>query len=100
MKKKKIPLRLCLSCRLRKEKKSLIRIVASPTGEIDIDMTGKKPGRGAYICPKAECVARINRQLLSFALKTEVIQDDVIILQRAIQNLIESLPKEVKHGKN
>jgi len=100
MKKKKIPLRLCLSCRLRKEKKSLIRIVAATKGEIEIDLTGKKPGRGAYICPNNECVAHLNRQLLSSALKVELNQEDVIILQGAIQNLIESLPKEDTHGKN
>mgnify|MGYP005858869453 CR=1 FL=1 len=100
MKKKKIPLRLCLACRLRKEKKSLLRIVASTTGEIDIDVSGKKPGRGAYLCPSGECVAKHNPQLLSLALKTEVNQEDFLELKRVIENFIESLPKEVLHGKN
>jgi len=100
MKKKKIPIRLCLSCRLRKEKKLLVRIVASNPGEIEIDMTGKKPGRGAYVCPNHECIAKLTRQLLSSTLKTEVTQEDLQELKKAIGILTESLPKEVNHGKN
>ena len=53
---RKIPLRMCLGCGLMKPKKELMRIVRSPEGEISADTTGKKPGRGAYICPSAECV--------------------------------------------
>lgn len=48
---------MCLGCNESKPKRELIRIVRSPGGEFSIDATGKKPGRGAYICPKAECLA-------------------------------------------
>ena len=50
MKQKKIPMRNCKGCNEMKPKKELIRIVKSPEGEISLDLTGKKNGRGAYIC--------------------------------------------------
>ncbi|MDE6710593.1 MAG: YlxR family protein [Oscillospiraceae bacterium] len=52
---KKIPMRMCLGCGEMKPKKELIRAVKSPEGEISIDLTGKKAGRGAYICKSTEC---------------------------------------------
>ena len=62
MKTKKIPLRMCVGCREMKEKKSLIRIVRSPEGEVSLDPVGKKPGRGAYVCREGECLARALKQ--------------------------------------
>lgn len=53
--KKKIPQRLCLGCQTVHPKKELVRIVRSPEGEFSVDFTGKKPGRGAYVCHNAEC---------------------------------------------
>ena len=52
---KKIPMRMCLGCNEMKPKKELIRAVKSPEGEISMDLTGKKSGRGAYICRSSEC---------------------------------------------
>jgi len=54
-KKKKIPLRICIGCRGKMPKKELVRIVRTPENELVLDTTGKKPGRGAYICPSEEC---------------------------------------------
>ena len=62
MKTKKIPLRMCVGCREMKEKKSLIRVVRSPEGQVSLDPTGKKPGRGAYVCREGECLARALKQ--------------------------------------
>ena len=56
MKVKKIPMRMCLGCGEMKPKKELIRIVKTAEGEISLDKTGKKNGRGAYICASAECL--------------------------------------------
>lgn len=56
MKTKRIPERICIGCQQVKPKNELIRIVKSPEGDISIDKTGKKSGRGAYICPKEECL--------------------------------------------
>ena len=55
---KKIPMRQCLGCREMKPKRELIRVVRSPEGEISIDKKGKKPGRGAYVCPDAQCLKK------------------------------------------
>lgn len=55
MKPRKIPQRKCVACQEMMPKKELIRIVRSPQGEIHIDLTGKKPGRGAYLCGKVAC---------------------------------------------
>ncbi len=52
---KKTPMRMCLGCGEMKPKKELIRAVKSPEDEISIDLTGKKSGRGAYICRSADC---------------------------------------------
>lgn len=61
MKPKKIPMRMCMGCNEMKPKKELIRIVKSPEGEISLDFTGKKPGRGAYICRDKECFGKIRK---------------------------------------
>lgn len=58
---KKIPQRQCLGCREMKEKRALIRVVRSPEGEVSLDFRGKKPGRGAYVCPNAECLKRARK---------------------------------------
>ena len=55
---KKIPMRQCLGCREMKPKRELIRVVKSPEGEIVLDTKGKAPGRGAYICPDADCMKK------------------------------------------
>ena len=62
MKPKKIPMRMCVGCREMKEKRELIRIVRTPEGEVALDATGKKSGRGAYVCRQAECLRRSIRQ--------------------------------------
>ena len=69
---KKVPLRMCVGCGEMKDKRDLTRIVKSKEGEISLDPTGKKAGRGAYICPLAECLkkARKSRRIeKSFATK-------------------------------
>ena len=76
---KKIPLRQCVGCREMKPKPELIRVVKSPEGEVSLDFKGKKPGRGAYVCPDPECLkkARKSRALeraFSAALPDEVYQ--------------------------
>ncbi len=61
MKQKKIPMRRCTGCNEQKPKNELIRIVKSPENEISLDLTGKKSGRGAYICNDAECLRKARK---------------------------------------
>ena len=58
---KKIPMRQCLGCREMKPKGELIRVVRSPEGEVSLDFRGKKPGRGAYLCPHQGCLAKARK---------------------------------------
>ena len=58
---KKIPQRQCVGCREKKEKRELIRVVKSPEGVVSLDFRGKKPGRGAYVCPSADCLKRARK---------------------------------------
>ena len=60
-KQKKIPQRQCVGCRTMHDKRDLIRVVKSPEGEISLDTRGKKPGRGAYLCPNADCLAKARK---------------------------------------
>lgn len=55
MKAKKIPQRMCTGCMEMKPKKELIRIVRNKENEVSLDLTGKKPGRGAYLCRNIQC---------------------------------------------
>ena len=58
MKKRKIPMRMCVGCKKSKDKRELIRIVRTPDNELELDSTGKKSGRGAYICPTIGCLEK------------------------------------------
>lgn len=61
MKQRKIPLRKCTGCQEMKNKKELVRIVRSEEGTFSLDYTGKKPGRGAYICHTIECLEKAKK---------------------------------------
>jgi len=58
VKPKKIPFRMCVGCQDMKSKKELLRIVRTPEGEIVLDPTGKKAGRGAYMCRSEQCLTK------------------------------------------
>jgi len=59
---KKIPMRQCVGCGEMKEKPSLIRIIKDNTGAISLDVTGRKNGRGAYVCKNKECLAKLKKK--------------------------------------
>ena len=70
---KRIPMRQCLGCREETPKPALLRVVRSPEGEVSLDSRGKKPGRGAYVCPNAECLRRaVKSRALDRALETKI----------------------------
>ena len=73
---KKKPERTCIACNNQKEKIELLRIVKSKDGIIEVDLTGRKNGRGAYICKKEECLNKIIKsKRLEKALGTEISQE-------------------------
>lgn len=87
MKVKKIPMRRCVGCGEQKPKKELLRIVALPTGEIEVDRTGKKSGRGVYICDNAECFAKaFDSRGLERSLKRPVSRDVYTALKDSLSH--------------
>ena len=91
MKQKKIPMRMCVSCRLSKPKKELIRIVKNKDGKVSVDTTGKLNGRGAYICADTACLEKAYRnKILSRILETDFTEEmfeeaNRVILRREIE---------------
>ncbi|NLK73701.1 MAG: YlxR family protein [Clostridiales bacterium] len=82
---KKIPLRMCTGCGEMKSKKEMIRVVKTPENEIVLDTTGKKNGRGAYICNSVSCLQKsINTKGLDRSLKVKI-----------PATLVETLEKEL-----
>ncbi len=77
MKTRKIPLRKCIGCNLQFDKRDLIRIVNNKEDGISVDLTGKKNGRGAYICRNIDCFElSVKKNALARALGSPV-DDDV-----------------------
>ena len=70
---KTVPQRRCIGCRESFDKKELVRIVKSPEGTISLDITGKKNGRGAYICKKEACLeSAFKKKQLDYAFKEKI----------------------------
>lgn len=70
---KKVPMRMCVGCRTMKEKRSLVRVVRTEEGEARVDPTGKMNGRGAYVCPCADCLKKaVRSRALERALEVKI----------------------------
>lgn len=87
MKKKKIPMRMCVGCKEMKPKKDLIRVVRDPQGDISIDLKGKKPGRGAYLCGSLNCLENASKSKILERTFSQKIQPD--IYKRLIEEMDE-----------
>lgn len=75
---KHVPQRTCIACRSTEAKRGLVRIVRTPEGRVELDATGKKNGRGAYVHESRECWdAVLKRDRLGHALKVVVPADDM-----------------------
>ena len=85
MKQKKVPVRMCVACRQGKPKKELIRIVRNKEGSVGVDLTGKAQGRGAYLCPSAQCLEKaIKSRALQRALECELTEEMASEIKRVI----------------
>ena len=84
LKKRKIPMRMCVGCREMKPMAELMRVVKPQDGDCAIDRTGKAPGRGAYVCESAECLKKAQKtKALERALEAKI--DDAVFEQLASQ---------------
>lgn len=85
---RKIPQRMCVGCREMRNKRELIRIVRTPQETIEMDTTGKKAGRGAYICPDLNCFGEaVKGKRLQKALNQEIPADVLEIIKTQISDL-------------
>ena len=75
-KRKHIPQRTCIACRSKRPKRELVRVVRAPDGHVAVDETGKRNGRGAYLCPSRECWQRaLSEGLLNRALRVTLTEE-------------------------
>lgn len=87
---KHIPLRTCITCRQTQGKRALVRIVRLPTGEVQVDPTGKQAGRGAYLCRERRCWEQaLNNSRLNAALKTVITPENLAVLKTYAATLPE-----------
>ncbi|KSV57645.1 RNase P modulator RnpM [Acetivibrio ethanolgignens] len=85
---KKVPLRKCTGCGEMKNKKELLRVIKTPEEEIVLDITGKKNGRGAYICRSAECFAKARKtKALERSLKAAIPDEVYDELEKELKSL-------------
>lgn len=91
VKTRSIPQRTCIACRQVRDKKDLVRLVSMGDGMIEIDMLRKKPGRGAYLCPRKACwELALRKNRLDYALRTRLGDDNRQALREYIYGLEES----------
>jgi len=84
---RKIPLRKCTGCGVMKEKRELVRVVRSPQGEVSLDLVGKKPGRGAYICKDAQCLKLARKaKRIERSLECEISPEIYDMMEKEIEN--------------
>ena len=84
VKPRKIPMRMCVGCREMKPKAQLIRVVKPQEGDAHIDTTGRSPGRGAYVCPRLECLRKAKKsRALERALEAQI--NDAVFAQLEAQ---------------
>lgn len=83
MKPRHVPMRTCTGCRRERPKRDLVRIVRTPEGAVALDSSGKRSGRGAYVCPQLECWQKaLGTGSLARVLKVEISAEDLAELQR------------------
>ena len=89
---KRVPMRQCLGCREMKPKRELIRVVKSPDDVVSLDSKGKMPGRGAYVCPNADCLKRaVKTKALSRAFGIPIPESIIEELTDAIEQAANEL---------
>lgn len=89
---KKLPQRTCLGCQTVRPKREMVRIVRTPDGEIELDPTGRKAGRGAYVCPSERCFRQmIKKKRLGKALGMEPSSSLIEELERWLEQNERSL---------
>ncbi|HEY0757568.1 MAG TPA: YlxR family protein [Ktedonobacteraceae bacterium] len=88
---KHVPMRTCIACRQNKPKRELLRVVRTPDGHVQLDATGKKAGRGAYLCAKLSCwEIALKRKCLENAFEVTISAED----REALDAFVATLPAD------
>ena len=88
---KHVPQRTCVACRTTGAKRGLVRVVRTGEGRVEVDETGKKPGRGAYLCRSRDCWEKaLKGKALEYALKTAITSED----KEALHAYAATLPED------
>ena len=96
---KHVPQRTCVACRRTADKGGLVRIVRTLQGAVEVDMTGKRAGRGAYLCQARSCwEASVRKGRLEHALRAKFGAEDRARLLAFLETLPQGLPKENRNG--
>ena len=91
MSRKHVPQRTCVGCREKRPKREMVRIVRTPDHGVEVDETGKKSGRGAYLCRRQECwEIALNKDRLGHALKTSLTDEERATLEEFAHELPET----------
>ncbi len=90
---RKVPMRQCVGCREMKPKKELIRVVRSPEGTVSLDLKGKLPGRGAYVCPDLECLKRARKSRALERVFSTPLPDEV---WQALEDQMKEVPADAQ----
>lgn len=94
---KRQPQRTCIGCRQTSTKRTLIRIVRTPEGQVVIDETGKRAGRGAYLCPNRRCwEIALKEKRVGHALKTDLTPEVIAMLQEYANTLPEETSSDAE----
>jgi hypothetical protein len=89
---KHVPRRTCVACRRVRAKRELVRLVRTASGEVEIDTTGRKEGRGAYICPDPACLEKaLKEKQLEVTLRSGITQANRDMLLESGKDLIEGV---------
>lgn len=85
---KKVPMRQCIGCQEMKSKKEMIRVIRTPEGEICIDITGRKNGRGAYVCRDLACLKKAAKNHgIERSLKMQIPEDVYLRLEEEMSDI-------------
>lgn len=89
----KIPIRTCIGCQNKKPKKEMVRLIRTPEGNYEIDTTGKKSGRGAYLCYNIECLdIALREKRLNRSFKKDIPAQIINELRRFLEQYILKSP--------
>lgn len=97
---RRVPERTCIACRRGDAKRQLVRLVRNVSGGVEIDLTGKKPGRGAYLCRDQACwLTALKRRSIEHSLKTTLTADDRAGIESFVATLTQA-PAQSPEGKD